>query len=41
MIDPELAKLEFEARSKKVGLWKESKVVPPWEWRNDKRKKSD
>ena len=21
--DPELAKLEFEARSKKVGLWKE------------------
>jgi len=31
--DPELAKLEFEARSKKVGLWKEPDPVPPWEWR--------
>ena len=31
--DPELAKLEFEARSKKVGLWVEPDQVAPWEWR--------
>jgi len=31
--DPELAMLEFEARSKKVGLWKEPDPVPPWKWR--------
>ena len=35
--DPELAKLEFEARSKKVGLWKESDAIAPWEWRKNKR----
>ena len=38
--DPELAKLEFEARSKKVGLWKEPDQVAPWKWRKNKRKKS-
>ena len=38
--DPELAKLEFEARSKKVGLWKEPDQIAPWEWRKNKRKKS-
>ncbi len=31
--DPELAKLEFEARSKKIGLWAEPNPVPPWKWR--------
>lgn len=31
--DPELAKLEFEARSKKLGLWAEPYPVPPWKWR--------
>jgi len=35
--DPELAKLEFEARSKKIGLWKEPDPVPPWEWRRGKQ----
>jgi micrococcal nuclease len=38
--DPELAKLEFEARSKKVGLWKELDQVAPWEWRKMKRNKA-
>jgi micrococcal nuclease len=38
--DPELAKLEFEARSKKVGLWKEPDQVAPWEWRKMKRNKA-
>ena len=38
--DPELAKLEFEARAQKVGLWKEPAPVAPWEWRKNKRKKS-
>ncbi len=35
--DPELAKLEFEARSKKVGLWKEPNQIAPWEWRKMKK----
>jgi len=35
--DPELAKLEFEAKSKKVGLWKEPNQIAPWEWRKNKR----
>ena len=38
--DPELAKLEFEARSKKVGLWKEPDQIAPWEWRKKKRNKT-
>jgi len=35
--DPELAKLEFEARAKKVGLWSEPDPVAPWEWRKMKK----
>jgi len=35
--DPELAKLEFEARSAKRGLWAEPDPVPPWEWRRQNR----
>lgn len=27
---------EFEARSRKVGLWSDPKPVPPWEWRHRK-----
>ena len=38
--DPELAQLAFQARSKKVGLWKEPNSVPPWEWRTGKRQPS-
>jgi micrococcal nuclease len=38
--DPELAKLEFEARSKKVGLWKEPDQIAPWEWRKNKAGKT-
>ena len=34
--DPELAKIEFEARSKKVGLWVEPDPVAPWEYRRGK-----
>jgi len=30
--DPEFAKLEFDAKAKKVGLWAEPNPVPPWEW---------
>jgi len=35
--DPELAKLEFEAREQKVGLWKEPGQIAPWEWGKMKR----
>jgi micrococcal nuclease len=35
--DPEMAKLEFQARSEKRGLWAEPNPVAPWEWRRQKR----
>jgi micrococcal nuclease len=35
--DPELAKLEFQARSAKRGLWVEPDPVAPWEWRRQKK----
>ena len=38
--DPELAKLEFQAKSKKVGLWVEPGAIAPWKWRKNKREKS-
>jgi len=30
----QLNKLEKWARSKRVGLWKTSNPIPPWQWRN-------
>ena len=42
--DPELAKLEFQARSKKVGLWSQPNPTPPWEYKRktgSKAKKID
>jgi endonuclease YncB( thermonuclease family) len=35
--DPELAKLEFQARAKNIGLWSEPDPVTPWEWRKQKK----
>lgn len=32
------AKLEEEARTKRIGLWKDESPVPPWEWRKLKKK---
>ena len=34
--DPELAKLEFQARAQKIGIWSEPNPVPPWEWKKNK-----
>lgn len=31
--DPELAKLENEAKAKNLGLWSTGNEIPPWEWR--------
>jgi micrococcal nuclease len=31
--DSELAKLETEAREKKIGLWSQANTVAPWDWR--------
>ena len=36
----EWSEVEAEAREAKRGLWKNSKAVPPWEYRKSKRKKS-
>lgn len=36
--DPLYAQLEIEARRNKVGLWKDAKPTPPWEWRKPKPK---
>ena len=35
--DPELTKLEIQARAAKIGLWSEPDPVPPWEWRRQKK----
>lgn len=34
--DNTYAKLELEARKKKIGLWKEHNPTPPWQWRKPK-----
>lgn len=39
--DPELARLEFQARSQKRGLWEEPNPVPPWEFRNKSRPRNN
>ncbi|MBK8065270.1 MAG: thermonuclease family protein [Betaproteobacteria bacterium] len=31
------AQAEKEARSRKIGLWRESDLIPPWEWRTRQR----
>lgn len=31
--DPQLAKLEFNARSKKIGIWSQPNPTAPWDWR--------
>lgn len=36
--DPELAKLEDEARLNKVGLWSQTNPQAPWDFRHDKKK---
>ena len=35
--NPEFAKLEFQARAKKIGLWADPDPVSPWEYRRQKR----
>jgi endonuclease YncB( thermonuclease family) len=35
--DPELEKLEDEARAARRGLWSEPHPVPPWRFRSDRR----
>ncbi|HIN64563.1 MAG TPA: thermonuclease family protein [Candidatus Obscuribacterales bacterium] len=37
--DNQLRRLEQDARKHKVGLWKSSKAIAPWDWRklNDRR----
>lgn len=34
--DPELAKLELEAKEKKIGLWSQPNPVAPWDFRHKK-----
>lgn len=36
-MDPELLRLEANAREAKLGLWADPAPVPPWEWRRLKR----
>lgn len=35
--DKQLAAIEFNAKSQKLGLWQELNPIPPWEWRNGVR----
>ena len=35
--DPQLLRLEADAREARLGLWADATPVPPWEWRRMKR----
>ena len=35
--NPELAASEKAARSQAIGLWSESRPIPPWDWRRGRR----
>lgn len=35
--NPELAQLEIDARKNKVGLWKQTEPVSPWDFRHKKK----
>jgi endonuclease YncB( thermonuclease family) len=35
--DPELAKLEKEAKAAKIGLWSQANPIPPREFRKHKK----
>lgn len=37
--DSYLQTIEDKAKANKVGLWQDINAIPPWEWRNNKRKK--
>ena len=40
-IDPSLPETEKTARNKKLGLWKDSNAISPWDWRKRKNKNSN
>lgn len=35
------ARMEREARSQRLGLWKDSAPVPPWDWRRNEKQKRE
>ncbi len=35
--DPELERLEADARKRRVGLWRDKNAMPPWEWRKQSK----
>ena len=37
LTDPQIKVLEEEARASRLGLWRDEKPVPPWEWRKERR----
>jgi micrococcal nuclease len=39
--DETMAQKEVEAKEKRIGLWQQPNAQPPWEWRREKRKKSN
>ena len=36
LTDPQIKAIEEEARASRLGLWRDEKPVPPWEWRHRK-----
>ncbi len=34
------ARMEFNARNKRIGLWQYDSPMPPWEWREFRKKKA-
>ena len=38
LTDPQIKAIEEEARTARLGLWRDEIPVPPWEWRKSARK---
>ncbi|EOS1694660.1 thermonuclease family protein [Escherichia coli] len=39
--DPQMLRLEQEARGKRVGLWSDPNAVEPWKWRRESNNRRD
>ena len=37
--DSTLQQLEDNAKEKKIGLWQDPEAIPPWDWRDSRKKK--
>ena len=39
--DSVLQSIEDNVKAKRIGLWEDVNAIPPWEWRSNRKKKSN